>query len=103
MRQAKALVALSLLVLCAALAPASSGAFGLTEIEVRSLDAEGHTQVEAGSHPDTFETSFQTETEEVPPGSGKLFPLGEPKDLAAPPPSFRQGMKASAQTQAPSA
>ena len=62
-------------------APASSGAFGLTEIEVRSLDAEGHTQVEAGSHPDTFETSFQTETEEVPPGSGKLFPLGEPKDL----------------------
>jgi hypothetical protein len=69
-------------------ASSASAQFGLEDLSVRSEAQGGGTAVEAGSHPFTLTTELSVRTE-VDPGSGKVVPVEEAKDLLI---SFPQGL-----------
>jgi hypothetical protein len=69
------------IMLAAAASSASAASFGLTEMEVSTSAQSGAPETQAGAHPFAFVTGFGVATEEVPPGSGKTFPVQELKDL----------------------
>ncbi len=81
----------TLAALCALAAfgvPTASAQFGFENLEVRSEAEGGGDAVQAGSHPFALTTELAVNTE-LNPGSGKVVPVEEIKDLQV---SFPQGM-----------
>ncbi len=75
-------VGVAMAIALAVLAPAATAAeFGLTELEVSSITESGAPEVQAGAHPFALVTELSTVGEEVPPGSGHIYPVQEMKDL----------------------
>jgi hypothetical protein len=76
------------LALLLAAAPAASAQFGLTGLEVRSEAEGGADALQAGSHPFALTTELAITTE-LDPGSGKVVPVEELRDLEV---SFPRGL-----------